>query len=99
MSITVDSPRRHRQRAPVSLTASYTSTVAEELVMLLRKLHTLDTWNTCINEKIVKHLGPVPQLLLEQNVVKVIAANKLTKEATLIPVQVPVEYPESRHQD
>ncbi|KAL3879973.1 hypothetical protein ACJMK2_032247, partial [Sinanodonta woodiana] len=62
----IDSPRRHRQRAPVSLTASYTSTVGEELVMLLRRLHTLETWRHCINSFIVKQLMSVPTLLFEQ---------------------------------
>jgi len=62
---TVDAPRRHRQRAPVSLTASYTSTVAEEIVLLLRKLHSLDTWNSCINQHVVKYLRVVPNILLD----------------------------------
>ncbi|XP_052278368.1 E3 ubiquitin-protein ligase HERC2-like [Dreissena polymorpha] len=60
-----DTPRR-RQKAPVSLTASYTSTIAEELVQLLRKLHTLETWNISINEYLVKHMKTVPNILLDQ---------------------------------
>ncbi|XP_060607151.1 E3 ubiquitin-protein ligase HERC2-like isoform X1 [Ruditapes philippinarum] len=64
----VDSPRRQRHRAPVSLTASYTSTVAEELVLLLRKLHTLDTWNVCINQLMVKHLRSLPHIMLDHHV-------------------------------
>ena len=34
----------------VSVTATYTSTVAEEMVALLRRLHSLDVWNPHIND-------------------------------------------------
>lgn len=81
----VDSLRGHR-RAPVSLTASYTSTVAEELVLLLRKLHTLDTWNVCINKLIVKHLRGLPQIVLEHVVGTKNDPNKVTNEASVLAV-------------
>lgn len=47
---TVESPTPCKAvRSRVSLTASYTSTVAEEMVVLLRKLHSLDVWNPHVN--------------------------------------------------
>ena len=50
---------KKRVRPPVSLSASYTSTIAEETVALLRKLHTLDTWNPIINSYIMEQMARV----------------------------------------
>ena len=41
-----------RGSARASVTATYTSTVGEEMVALLRMLHSLDTWNQHINSYI-----------------------------------------------
>ncbi|XP_064637694.1 E3 ubiquitin-protein ligase HERC2-like isoform X2 [Lineus longissimus] len=56
----------HRRRAPVSLTATYSSTLAEELVACARKLHSLDGWNCIINEFINTKLGTVSDLVVEK---------------------------------
>ncbi|XP_074649618.1 E3 ubiquitin-protein ligase HERC2-like [Tubulanus polymorphus] len=60
-----DSPKRNRRnsRVAVSMTASYSSTLAEELVTLLRKLHSLDSWNGIINNFIVSKLFIVNDVL------------------------------------
>ena len=47
----------------VSVTATYTSTVAEEMVALLRKLHSLDVWNPRINAYITSKLPSIIALL------------------------------------
>ena len=39
-----------RSKPKASLTASHSSTVAEELVVLLRHLHSFDSWNPLIND-------------------------------------------------
>ncbi|KAJ8297784.1 hypothetical protein KUTeg_024315 [Tegillarca granosa] len=62
----MDSPRKgHKQRAPVSLTASYTSTVAEEIVSLIRRLHACDYWNVYINKYITDQLVLIPEIMAE----------------------------------
>ena len=48
---------KKRLRPPVSLSASYTSTIAEETVALLRKLHTLEMWNPIINSYIMHQMA------------------------------------------
>ena len=54
-------------RVPVSVTASYTSTITEEIVALLRKLHSLDTWNSHINAYIGQQLPKIVDLLCEKS--------------------------------
>ena len=49
--------------APVPMSASYTSTKAEEVVALLRKLHTLDGWSPVINAYMTSHLSRLPDLM------------------------------------
>ena len=44
---------------PASVSATYSSTVAEELVALLRRLHALEAWNPLINEFISERLSRV----------------------------------------
>ena len=64
-SITADTYRKgHKQRAPVSLTASYTSTIAEEIVTLLRTLHESECWTTHINKYITDQLLTVTDLMV-----------------------------------
>ncbi|XP_052796353.1 E3 ubiquitin-protein ligase HERC2-like isoform X2 [Mya arenaria] len=79
-----ESPHRQRHRAPVSLTASYTSTVAEELVQLLRRLHTLDTWSPVINQQLVRYLQTVPRLLLDSGTVVKNDPSREAEEASVL---------------
>ncbi|XP_052077229.1 E3 ubiquitin-protein ligase HERC2-like isoform X2 [Mytilus californianus] len=63
----IDYPRKgHKQRAPVSLTASYTSTIAEEIITLIRKLHTHDIWNLYINNFITEHLSLITDMVIDK---------------------------------
>ncbi|XP_076028585.1 E3 ubiquitin-protein ligase HERC2 isoform X2 [Oratosquilla oratoria] len=49
----------------VSLTASHSGTVAEEIVALLRSLHTLPAWNIVISDSLIDKLSLVAQLLAD----------------------------------
>ncbi|GAB1604494.1 E3 ubiquitin-protein ligase HERC2-like [Argonauta hians] len=63
-----DSLRRgHRGRPPVTITASYSSTVADEVVSTIRKLHLLDGWNLHINCYIVSKLGMIEDMVCDKN--------------------------------
>ena len=53
-------------KAKVSLTAPFASTVGEELVLLLRRLHTLPTWNTFINRYINHRLCKVVSMVTDE---------------------------------
>ena len=44
---------------PASVSATYSSTVAEELVALLRRLHALEAWNPLINKFISGRLSRI----------------------------------------
>ena len=46
-----------------SLTASDSSTIAEEIVVLLRRLHPLEVWNPLINCYISRSLQEIPRLI------------------------------------
>ena len=61
-------PWQGRRKAPVPLSASYTSTLAEEMVVLLRSLHTLDAWNPVINAYIVHHLHLLTDMMADHSV-------------------------------
>ena len=50
---------RRKPRIPASVSATYSSTVAEELLALLRKLHTLEAWNPLVNEFISAQLKSI----------------------------------------
>ena len=50
---------------PLSLSASYTSTIGEQLVALLRKLHVTDAWNSHINYYINDRMSVVANLVLD----------------------------------
>jgi E3 ubiquitin-protein ligase HERC2 len=56
---------RHAERFHLTFTASYSSTIAEEMIALLRSLHTLPAWNTLINYHISHNLQSVSQLVAE----------------------------------
>ncbi|KAH8340486.1 hypothetical protein KR067_012484, partial [Drosophila pandora] len=51
----------------VLLTASHSGSVAEELVALLRRLHTLPSWNPVINSFLAQKLCVAAELLAEQS--------------------------------
>ena len=51
--------RRRRARPQASLTATHSSTLAEEVVALLRTLHALGQWNGLINKYINSQLHSV----------------------------------------
>ncbi|XP_020805471.1 probable E3 ubiquitin-protein ligase HERC2 [Drosophila serrata] len=53
-------------KARVLLTASHSGSVAEELVALLRRLHTLPVWNPVINSFLAQKLCVAAELLAEQ---------------------------------
>ena len=56
--------RKHRKvKLNASLTASTSSTVAEEIVVLIRRLHPLSAWNSLINKYIGEHLKKIPLLI------------------------------------
>lgn len=54
-------------KARVLLTASHSGSVAEELVALLRRLHTLPAWNPVINSFLAQKLCVAAELLAEQS--------------------------------
>ena len=61
-----DCNKTRRVRAPVSLSASYTSTLAEEIIALLRALHALDDWNAHVNGYMYERMGRTVELLVEK---------------------------------
>ncbi|KAK6172413.1 hypothetical protein SNE40_016067 [Patella caerulea] len=75
----VESPHRTRKslHIPVSVTASYTSTICEEIVVLLRKLHTLELWNPHINSFIVEQFTHITSLMTDK-----------TKSPQLVEIEV-----------
>ena len=57
--------RKHKKvKLHASLTASSSSTVAEEIVVLVRRLHPLRAWNSLINRYIGEHLRKIPHLIV-----------------------------------
>ena len=50
---------RGSPRIPASVSATYSSTVAEELLALIRNLHTLEAWNPLVNEFISAQLKSI----------------------------------------
>ncbi|XP_063970630.1 E3 ubiquitin-protein ligase HERC2-like [Lytechinus pictus] len=54
-------------KAKVSLTAPFASTVAEEIVLLLRKLHMLPAWNLYINKYINQRLCRVVSMVTDES--------------------------------
>nr|XP_034301899.1 E3 ubiquitin-protein ligase HERC2 isoform X3 [Crassostrea gigas] len=70
----------------VSLTASYTSTVAEEIVCLLRTLHASDCWNSHINAYITSQLVNVGDMMVE----KVCPSQELLSEDTVLIDRLPI---------
>ena len=54
---------RKRVKIHTAPTASFSSTIAEECIVLLRKLHPLPAWNDIVNEFIGSALQNIPQLV------------------------------------
>ncbi|GFS15828.1 E3 ubiquitin-protein ligase HERC2, partial [Elysia marginata] len=61
-----ESSESKRHTVTVSMTATYTSTMAEEVIALLRRLHTLPVWNGAINRFISLQLPSIISLLAER---------------------------------
>lgn len=53
----------HANKCRVSLTASHSSTIAEELVSLIRSLHSLPGWNSALNSFLTAKLSLASDLL------------------------------------
>lgn len=60
---TEGSLRRRKSRPQASLTATHSSTLAEEIVAALRSLHSLSQWNGLINDYINTQLGAVGDVM------------------------------------
>lgn len=58
-SLSESTLRRRRARPQASLTATHSSTLAEEAVALLRTLHSLGQWNGLINKYINSQLRSI----------------------------------------
>ncbi|XP_031814951.1 E3 ubiquitin-protein ligase HERC2 isoform X4 [Sarcophilus harrisii] len=54
--------RRRKSRPQASLTATHSSTLAEEIVALLRTLHSLSQWNGLINKYINSQLNSITHI-------------------------------------
>ena len=48
------------------MSASYTSTKAEEMIVLLRTLHALDAWNPHVNHFLCTHLLKVHDMVADK---------------------------------
>ncbi|KAK6487232.1 E3 ubiquitin-protein ligase HERC2 isoform X2 [Huso huso] len=57
------SQRRRKSRPQASLTATHSSTLAEEIVAVLRSLHSLSQWNGLINEYINSQLDCISDVM------------------------------------
>ncbi|XP_067368465.1 E3 ubiquitin-protein ligase HERC2 isoform X5 [Channa argus] len=55
--------RRRKSRPQASLTATHSSTLAEEIVAVLRTLHSLTQWNSLINEYINMQLSTIGDVM------------------------------------
>ncbi|XP_074492829.1 E3 ubiquitin-protein ligase HERC2 isoform X1 [Sebastes fasciatus] len=55
--------RRRKSRPQASLTATHSSTLAEEIVSVLRTLHSLGQWNSMINDYINTQLGSIGDVM------------------------------------
>ena len=66
LTVDASSKGKSQSRCKVSLTASMGSTVAEEVIVLLRRLHALPAWNQTISDYITQQLSTVTDILLEE---------------------------------
>lgn len=60
---TEGSLRRRKSRPQASLTATHSSTLAEEIVSVLRTLHSLGQWNSMINDYINTQLSAIGDVM------------------------------------
>lgn len=60
---TEGSLRRRKSRPQASLTATHSSTLAEEIVCVLRTLHCLSQWNAMINDYINTQLSSIGDVM------------------------------------
>lgn len=60
---TEGSLRRRKSRPQASLTATHSSTLAEEIVSVLRTLHSLGQWNNMINDYINTQLRSIGDVM------------------------------------
>lgn len=60
---TEGSLRKRKSRPQASLTATHSSTLAEEIVSVLRILHSLGQWNSLINDYINEQLSSIGDVM------------------------------------
>lgn len=60
---TEGSLRKRKSRPQASLTATHSSTLAEEIVSVLRILHSLVQWNSLINDYINAQLSSIGDVM------------------------------------
>lgn len=72
---TEGSLRRRKSRPQASLTATHSSTLAEEIVSVLRTLHSLAQWNNMINDYINTQLSSIGDVMAgcQSEAVRIIA--------------------------
>lgn len=56
---------KRKPKIPASVSATYSSTVAEELLALIRKLHALEAWNPLVNEFISAQLRSIVTMVTD----------------------------------
>lgn len=61
---------KRKSKIPASVSATYSSTVAEELLALIRKLHALEAWNPLVNEFISAQLRSIVTMVTDVRSVK-----------------------------
>ena len=61
---------KRKSKIPASVSATYSSTVAEELLALIRKLHALEAWNPLVNEFISAQLRSIVTMVTDVKPVK-----------------------------
>ncbi len=67
MCLFPSSPGEHKSKRikfNAAMTASESSTIAEEVVVLLRRLHPLPAWNDLINKFIGSSLQCIPNIIM-----------------------------------
>jgi len=69
--------RRKKSRPQASLTATHSSTLAEEIVAVLRTLHSLGQWSGLINEYINSQLCSIGDVMAGRHADAVSAAPTL----------------------
>lgn len=71
--------RRRRSRPQASLTATHSSTLAEEIVSVLRILHALGQWNSMINDYIDAQLSAIGDVMsgCQSEAVRIIQAPRI----------------------